>query len=162
MYTTFYLITLIFIYNVSKAAFIEPLSRTPIRPFSVNQGHSTDYSFNVKIPSSINSNGVIEIEFPANYQITSNCKAHISVDGSAFTVYPCLKTSPYVYSIEVGQVPAGEYTIAFSGIENPDLQLSSSNFKIRTWVGGDVLVDTNEHLQGIPFLPPPRKMNSFP
>jgi hypothetical protein len=161
MYSTLYLITLIFIYNTTKAAFIQPLSRSPIRPFSVNQGHITDYAFNVNIPSHIVAGGTIEVEFPANYQITSDCQAYISIDGSPYTIYPCSKTSPHNYMIQKGEIPSGEYTIVLPGIQNPSLQLSSSNFKIRTWVGGLVLVDTNEHLEGIPFMPPPSKLYSI-
>jgi len=144
-----------------KTAFIEPFTRTPLRPYSINEGYTTDYLFSVNIPTEISSNAFIEVEFPMPYQIPSACKAYIKAQDGPFTVYPCNKPSYSRYVVNIGEITSGEYQIAFEGIENPSSYLASSNFKIRTYFNQDVLVDSNEYLDAVPFLPAPSNNPNF-
>jgi len=148
-----FMLILLTLFILAKTAFIEPITRTPIRPYSINEGYTTDYLFSVNIPTEISSNAFLEVEFPMPYQIPSACKAYIKARNGAFTVFPCSKPSYSRYIVNIGEIIPGEYQIAFEGIENPSSYLASSNFKIRTYFNKDVLVDSNEYLDAVPFLP---------
>jgi len=140
---------------VTLTAFIEPITRTPLRPYAINQDYATDYLLSVNIPSSISFDAYIEVEFPQPYQLSSPCTAYIKGPGSDFTTYPCTKEFITKYVVAVGTITAGEYYIAFEGIKNPAAYFGSSNFKIRTYQNQEVLVDSNEYLDAVPFLPYP-------
>ena len=142
----------------SNAAFIEPNTRTPLRPFSINQGYTTDYNLYVTIPTAIPMNAVIEVEFPILYQIPSACSAYIKIGTGSFSTYPCQKPSHSRYIVSVGEIISGDYQIVFEGIVNPVLYSASSNFKIRTYVNDNVMVDANEYLDAVPFLDAPCKL----
>jgi hypothetical protein len=142
---------------LTQAALIEPVTRTPVRPYAINQNYSAPYLFHVSIPSAISSNAVIVVEFPMPYQIPANVLAYVKVNDGSFVTYPCLKPSYSKYIVQIGTIIAGEYQIAFENIRNPTGYPASSNFKIWTYVNNDVLVDSNEHLDAVPFLATPRK-----
>jgi len=145
----------------SFAAFIEPITRTPLRPYAINQDYTTDYLLSVNIPSSISFDAYIEVEFPQPYQLSSPCVAYIKSPDSGFTTYSCTKEEITKYVVAVGTITAGDYYIAFEGITNPGAYLGSSNFKIRTYQNEEVLVDSNEFLDAVPFLPYPGKPIHF-
>lgn len=67
MITPLNILVFILLYNIAASALIEPLTRTPVQPYSINKGYLTDYKFTVNIPSEIISNGNIEVEFPTAY-----------------------------------------------------------------------------------------------
>ncbi len=142
---------------VTLTAFIEPITRTPLRPYAINQDYTTDYLLSVNIPSSISLDAYIEVEFPQPYQLSSPCTAYVKSPDSEFATYPCTKEFITKYVVAVGTITAGEYYIAFEGIKNPAAYLGSSNFKIRTYQNQEVLVDSNEYLDAVPFLPYPGK-----
>jgi len=155
------IVAFVLMYTGALSGQIQPLTRTPVQPYSINKGYVTDYKFSVDIPSEILSSGSIELEFSDLYQISSNCRAHISIDYEDFELYSCTKTSPRQYMIEIGYIPPGEYQIVVEGITNPTLSQSSANFKIRTWINENILVDTNEFLEGVPFIDYPGKRDVF-
>jgi len=139
----------------SQGAFIEPVTSTPLRPFSINQDYITDYSFSINVPSSIKSQGSFEVEFPRPYQLPSTCSAYLKILDNPFAKFSCEKISSSKYMIEVGEILLGEYTIVFENIKNPFAYPASSNFKIRTFYNKEVLVDANEYFEAVPFLPTP-------
>lgn len=134
------------------ADLIQPVTRTPVRPFSINQGYVTDYSFSIYIPSAISVNAYIEVEFPQPYQLPSVCKAYIQIGTGPFTFYSCSKPSYSKYLISMGTIDPDDYTIVFVDIKNPTMHPASSNFKIRTYLNQIILVDSNEFLDSVPFL----------
>lgn len=141
----------------TQAALIEPLTRTPLRPYSINQDYSTEYSFSVYIPSAIASNAIIEVEFPLPYQIPSACRAFIKFEDDPFAMFPCEKPSHSRYIVKIEKIIPGDYQIVFENIQNPLSYPASSTFKIRTYLNRDVLVDANEYFDAVPFLPTPSK-----
>ena len=141
----------------SNATLIKPLTRTPLRPFSVNQNYTTDYSFSFYIPSAIPFKAFIEVEFPLPYQIPSACKASLRGPIGPFTLYSCEKDSPSTYLIDIGQILPGNYELVLSDIKNPVAYPASTNLKIRTFFNKDILVDANEYFDAVPFLDTPGK-----
>ena len=150
-----------FLAAVSFAAFIQPITRTPLRPYAINKDYSTDYLLSVNIPSSISFDAYIEVEFPMPYQLSSPCVAYIKSPDQGFTTYPCTKFEITKYLVAVGTITAGDYEIAFEGIKNPAAYQGSSNFKIRTYQNREVLIDSNEYLDAVPFLPYPGTLLLF-
>lgn len=148
-----YLLIALFTYPTAKADYITPLTRMPVQPYAINQGYVSDYAFHVSIPSEIDYNGYIIVEFPASIQLSGTCDTYIKYQSSSYIDYPCTKTSSNVYSIQVGTILAGNYEIIVTGVQNPRTDRASSAFKISTWVNGLVLVDSNERLPGVPFSP---------
>lgn len=136
----------------THADLIQPVTRTPVRPFSINQGYETDYSFSIYIPSAIPVNAYIEVEFPQPYQLSSGCKAYIKIGTGPFTIYSCSKPSYSKYLIYMGSIVSDEYTIVFEGVQNPSTHPASSNFKIKTYLNQIVLIDSNEFFDSVPFL----------
>jgi len=142
----------------SHAALIKPLTRTPLRPFSVNQNYTTDYSFSFYIPSAIPFQAFIEVEFPLPYELPSACKASIRGPTTPFSQYSCEKDSPSTYLIDAGQIIPGNYELVLSDIRNPAAYPASTNLKIRTFFNKDILVDANEYFDAVPFLGTPGKI----
>lgn len=138
-----------------RAGFIEPMTSTPLRPYSVNQDYTTDYVFAMQIPSSIPFNGFLEVEFPLPYSLPSNCKSYIQAQTLPFVQYSCSKIGSSKYLVNVGTITPGDYQVVFENIKNPSAYPASSNFKIRTYFGQNVLVDANEYFDAVPFLPTP-------
>lgn len=141
------------LFAFAHADLIQPVTRTPVRPFSINQGYVTDYSFSIYIPSTISVNAYIEVEFPQPYQLPSECKAYIKIGTGSYTFYSCSKPSYSKYLISIGSISPDEYTIVFVGIKNPTTHPASSNFKIKTYLNQIILVDSNEFFDSVPFLP---------
>jgi len=139
----------------SRAAFIQPLTRTPLRPFSVNQNYTTDYSFAFYIPTAIYFGAFIEVEFPLPYQISSACQAYLKAENSPINQFSCEKTSSSTYLIDVGQLVSGNYELVLEGIKNPTAYSASSNLKLRTLFNKNIPVDSNEYFDSIPFLSSP-------
>lgn len=152
---------LVFLFAAStQADFIQPLTRTPLRPFSVNQNYTTDYSFSALIPSDIPNQAFIEVEFPLPYSIPSACQVSMKTpQNSTYINYSCTKTTASKYLINASQIVSGEYDFVFQNIENPSAYPASSNFKIKTYYNQEILVDSNEYFDSVPFLPTPS--NSF-
>ena len=148
------LFTLLFA-TLSFAAVIQPITRTPLRPYAVNKDYKTDYLLSVNIPSSISFDAYIEVEFPMPYQLSSPCVAYVKAPDQEFKTYPCTKLDIIKYIVAVGSITAGDYYVAFEGIKNPAAYQGSSNFKIRTYQNREVLIDSNEYLDAVPFLPYP-------
>lgn len=157
-----YLLLVFLFAAFTQADLIQPLTRTPLRPFSVNQNYTTDYSFSAYIPSSITDQATIEVEFPLPYSIPSDCQVALQIpSNSTYGTYSCTKTTASKYVIDVGQIVAGEYQFVFQNIENPSAYPASSNFKIRTYYNQEILVDSNEYFDSVPFLPTPGNFSSF-
>ncbi len=150
-----FLLIVLSIFFCSHAAFIQPLTRTPLRPFSVNQNYTTDYSFSFNIPTAIYFGAFIEVEFPLPYQISSACQAYLKAENSPINQFSCEKTSSSTYMIDVGQLASGNYELILEGIKNPSAYSASSNLKIRTLFNKNIPVDSNEYFDSIPFLSSP-------
>lgn len=140
---------------------ILPVTLTPVHPFSINKGYATDYSFSIYIPSPISTNASIEVEFPQYYHLSSKCQAYIKIGTNPFAIYACSKTSHSKYLICVDHIYPNEYTIVFEGITNPDTLPINSSFKIKTYSNQNILVDSNEFLDSIHFLPDPGIIQIF-
>ncbi len=155
----FFLLSLVFsaVFTFSYAAYIQPLTRTPLRPFSVNQNYTTDYSFSFSIPSTIPFNAYIEVEFPIIYELPSACEPYLKAQDEAFQLYPCVKKTPSTYQIDIGHLVSGNYVLVLVGIKNPASHSASSNLKLRTYFGEGNLVDSNEHFDAVPLLSSPCK-----
>ena len=152
-----YLLLVTLFLHLSQAAFIQPITSTPLRPFSVNENYTTDYSFAFNIPTPIVSKASIQVEFPSLYLIPSSCIAVLKIPEGSFESYPCEKTSPTQYLISMNQIITGDYYLVFENILNPTAYPASSNFKVRTYYNQDILIDSNEYFDAVPFLPTPRK-----
>jgi hypothetical protein len=89
------------LFTFSYADLIQPVALTLVRPFSINQGYATDYSFSIYIPSTIYTNASIEVEFPQYYHLSSKCQAYIKIGINPFTIYSCSKTSESKWAISI-------------------------------------------------------------
>ena len=150
-----FLLLVLSISYYSHAAFIQPLTRTPLRPFSVNQNYTTDYSFSFYIPTAIYFGAFIEVEFPIPYDISSACQAFLKAENNPIKQFSCDKTSSSTYLIDVGQILSGNYELILEGITNPSAYSASSNLKLRTLFNKNIPVDANEYFDSIPFLASP-------
>lgn len=137
------------------AGFIQPMTSTPLRPYSVNQDYTTDYLLSFQIPSAISFKAFLEVEFPLPYSLPSNCKSFIKPLTSPFTQHPCTKVGSSKYLVNIGTITPGDYQLVFENIKNPSAYPASSNFKIRTYFDRSVLIDSNEYFDAVPFLPTP-------
>jgi hypothetical protein len=146
-----YLLVCMFSFPPIRADYITPITRMPVQPYTINQGYVSDYAFHVNIPSEIDYNGYIIIEFPTSIQLSGTCVSYINYADSDYVSTPCSKTSSNIYSLQPGTILSGDYEIIITGVQNPNTDVASSVFKISTWVGGLVLVDSNERLPGVPF-----------
>lgn len=142
---------------LAHAGYIDPITRTPLRPFAVNQNYTTDYSFSMYIPSSINFEAYIAVKFPLPYRIPSDCQVYVLTPGQqTYQEYSCIKNSgesEYLVSMEA--ITPGNYTLVFTNIRNPSAYQASTNFKVWTIFNQSVVVDSNEYFDAIPFLSTP-------
>lgn len=153
----FYLLLLTLLIHFSQSALIEPITSTPLRPFSINENYTTDYSLAFHIPTAISSKAAIQVEFPQIYLIPSTCLSMLQTPDQPYQKYKCEKTSPSQYLVTLDKIVEGDYYLVFENIMNPSTYSASSNFKIRTYYNQDILVDANEYFDAVPFLSTPRK-----
>ena len=134
-----------------KAAQIQTI--TPLKPYSTNQNYTTEYIFNIFIPSSIPTNASIEIELPSSFTEPSFCIAYINPPNGSYSKYKC-EINHSLLLIHIGIITPGNYELLVESIPNPLIEEPSA-FKIRTYMNGIILVDQSENIGSIEFLPPP-------
>jgi len=154
-FKTFFALITILISSLSNAAYIEPRTSTPLRPFSINEDYVTDYSFRFHIPTLIPTRASFEVEFPLPYQIPSTCGSYIKFTDGQFERFSCEKISATQYVVNLDQIQIGDYELVFENIKNPLGYPASSNFKIRTYFNREILVDSNDYFDSIPFYSTP-------
>lgn len=149
---------LLILLAIAHAAHIEPITRTPLRPFAVNQNYTTDYSFAMYIPSAIDYEAYIAVKFPLPYRIPSDCQVYVLIpDQQNYQEYLCEKNSTTTseYLVYMGLIEPGNYTLVFTNIINPSAYEASTNFKVWTLFNQTIVVDSNEYFDSIPFLNSP-------
>lgn len=155
------ILLLLSILGISQAAYIEPRTSTPLRPFSINQDYVTDYSFRFYVPTLIPSSASFEVEFPLPYQLPSACGSYIKYGDGDFAAFSCEKISSSQYVVSLDQINVGEYELVFENIRNPADYPASSNFKMRTYFNREILVDSNDYFDSVPFYATPGNSESL-
>jgi len=134
---------------------------TPILPYSINQNYTTEYIFEVYIPSPISNEAYLEIQFPFPLKTHPACAVYIKTPEDSYTKYPC----DYVHSgllIHIGKIVPGRYEFFIENVSNPSSD-DIGNFYIRTYINRTTLIDESEGYQSTNFLQSPCKnfLNAF-
>lgn len=143
----------------TQAALIIPQGRIPLRAYGLNQNYVSEYRFTANIPTNVYTDAWIELLFPEDFVLSSDCLAYIRTQSSnpAFEPFPCSKTLPTTYRIDIGTIVSGIHEIYLQGVRNPLGRYGSGSFKIRTHTG-TILIDENDFFGDAPLLEPAGKL----
>lgn len=149
----FFIFLLSLVLCVVRGDLLIAQGRIPIRAYGLNQNYASEYRFTANLPTNVYTNAWIEIVFPPDFVLTSDCLSYVRTDASdtEFKPYPCVKQTATSYNISVGQITSGKYEIYVQGVTNPAGRPGSGTFKIRTY-SGSIRIDSNDFFGDVPLL----------
>ena len=134
---------------------IIPDKTNPIQLLWNNVGFTTPYIFSFWIPTDINSDAMVTIQFPAQFTSNLGISACISyrITDEYSVFIPC-SVSLNKLSLQISVIKAGAHRFKIKGIINPTSSGSTGLFIIRTMMSGTI-IDENSLFPSIGIAPVP-------
>ena len=148
----FYFVLLTLFFILPLFSHCSDASKIDLKLYSTNQNYSTEYFFNIFIPSPILNQASIGIIFPFSIEDLSPCIAFVKPPNRPQAVYECEKLD-FRLMIDMEELISGNYEILLENVHNPIMDDKLSVI-VRTYENRTILIDEMEILEKVKYFPP--------